>query len=93
MDFNYYSFVLNGEERIFYSYVTLDDEEDILSWAVRYGFIKESDTDSCSNIRLLTADEVEKRNAELYREWWAKHKNDSSLSGKVPQTIGEVQLN
>lgn len=49
MDFNYYSFILNGEERIFYTYVTLDKEE-ILDWALRYNFIKKSDVENCSNI-------------------------------------------
>jgi len=93
MDFNYYSFILNGAERIFYTYVTLDNEEDILSWAVRYGFIKESDISNCNNARLLTPEEVEKRNKELYKAWWEQHKNEGSLSGKIPPTIGEAQLN
>lgn len=92
MDFNYYSFCLNGEERIFYTYVELDTEE-ILDQAVRYGFINECDMDKCSNIRALSPDEIEKRNEKLYKEWWENRKNDTSLSGKIPPTIGEVQLN
>lgn len=60
MDFNYYSFFLNGEERIFYTYVELDTEE-ILDWAVRYGFINECDINKCSNVRALTPDEVKKK--------------------------------
>lgn len=92
MDFNYYSFFLNGEERIFYTYVELDTDE-ILEWAVNYGFIDESDIEKCNNIRALTPSEVEERNKELYREWWEEHKNDTSLSGKIPPTIGEAQLN
>ena len=92
MDFNYYSFFLNGEERIFYTYVELDTDE-ILEWAVNYGFIDESDIEKCNNIRALTPSEVEERNKELYREWWEEHKNDTSLSGKIPPTIGEDQLN
>ena len=92
MDFNYYSFFLNGEERIFYTYVELDTDE-ILEWAVNYGFIDESDIEKCNNIMALTPSEVEERNKELYREWWEEHKNDTSLSGKIPPTIGEAQLN
>lgn len=92
MDFNYYSFFLNGEERIFYTYVELDTDE-ILEWAVNYGFIDESDIEKCNNIRALTPSEVEERNKELYREWWEEHKNNTSLSGKIPPTIGEAQLN
>lgn len=93
MDFNYYSFFLRGEERIFYTYVTLDDKEDILQWALRYNFIKESDIDKCSNVRFLPPNEVKERNKILYREWWEEHKYDDSLCGKIPPTIGEVQLN
>ena len=92
MDFNYYSFFLNGEERIFYTYVELGVEE-ILDWAVRYSFINKCDIDKCSNVRASTPAEVENRNKELYKEWWKEHKNDTSLSGKIPPTIGEVQLN
>lgn len=92
MDFNYYSFFLNEEERIFYTYVKLDTEE-ILDWAIRYSFIDKNDIDKCSNIRALTPEEVERRNKELYKEWWEEHKNDTSLCGKIPPTIGEVQLN
>lgn len=92
MDFNYYSFFLNGEERIFYTYVELDTEE-ILDWAVRYGFINECDINKCSNVRALTPDEVKKRNKELYKKWWEEYKNDRSLCGRIPPTIGEAQLN
>ena len=92
MDFNYYSFVLNGEERIFFTYVELDTDE-ILDWAVYYGFIEKSDVEKCNNIRALTPNEVEERNKKLYKKWWEEHKNDTSLSGKIPPTIGEVQLN
>lgn len=93
MGFNYYAFDLDGDERIFYTYVTLNDAEDILSWAVRYGFIKECDIENCSNVRFLSPVEVENRNKALYKEWWERHKNDESLSGQMPPTIGEVQLN
>ena len=93
MDYNYYSIFLNGEERIFYTYVTLDDEEDILQWALRFNFIKETDILHCSNVRLLSPEEVKEKNKVLYKEWWEEHKNDDSLCGKIPPTIGEVQLN
>ena len=93
MNFNYYSFVLNGEERIFYTYVILEDKKDILLWAVRYDFIKEGDMEKCSSVRSLPLCEVKARNKELYKKWWNEHKNDSSLSGKIPLTIGKVQLN
>lgn len=93
MDFNYYSFFLRGEERIFYTYVTLDDQEDILQWALRFNFIQETDMLQCSNVRLLSPEEVKEKNKALYKEWWEEHKNDDSLSGKIPPTIGEVQLN
>lgn len=92
MDFNYYSFILNGEERIFYTYVTLDKVE-ILDWALRYNFIKKSDVENCSNVKALTPSEVEAKNKALYKEWWENHKNDDSLCGKIPPTIGEAQLN
>lgn len=85
---------MKGESiRIFYTYVTLDDKEDILNWALNYGFIKESDVKYCKNVRELTSAEVEEKNRALYKEWWEKHKNDKSLCGKIPPTIGEVQLN
>lgn len=92
MDFNYYSFFLNGEERIFYTYVKLDADE-ILDWAIRYGFISRTDIEKCSNMRALTPDEVKEKEKKLYKEWWEEHKNDTSLSGKAPPTIGEAQLN
>lgn len=93
MDFNYYSFYLEGEERIYYTYVTHDTKEEILDWAVRFGFIDKIDITKCSNVRALLPSEVEQRNKELYKEWWEEHKNDNSLCGKIPPTIGEVQLN
>ena len=63
MDFNYYSFFLRGEERIFYTYVTLDDQEDILQWALRFNFIQETDMLQCSNVRLLSPEEVKEAGA------------------------------
>lgn len=93
MEFNYYSFILNGKERIYYTYVTNDTEQEILDWAVRFNFIDESEIKKCSNVRALTSSEVEARNKELYKEWWNEHKDDDSLCGKIPPTIGEVQLN
>lgn len=92
MEFNYYSFFLQGKERIFYTYVTLDTKEEILKWAKDFNFIKETDIPKCNNIRLLSPKEVKEKNKTLYEEWWEKHKNDKSLSGKTPPTIGEVQL-
>lgn len=47
--------------------------------------------DKCSNIRALSPDEIEKRNEKLYKEWWENRKNDTSLSGKIPPTIGMVK--
>lgn len=92
MDFNYYSFYLRGEERIYYAYIALHTEGEILDWAVNFNFIKEEDVNECTNVRALKPEEVEKRNRELYKQWWEEHKNDSYLSGKIPPTIGEVLL-
>ena len=92
MDFNYYSFILNEQERIYYTYETHSTKEEILDWAVRYNFISEKDIEKCSEVRMLSADEVDERNKELYKLWWNEHKNDNSLCGAIPPTIGEVQL-
>lgn len=93
MNFNYYSFWLRGKERIYYTYVTNDTEEEILDWAIRFGFIDEEDKEQCSNVRALSPAQVQERNKALYRDWWDEHKNDDTLSGKIPPTIGEAQLN
>lgn len=92
MKFHYYSFILNGRERIFYTYGELVTEDDILEWAVRFCFIKEEDMENCCSVRELDQEEVQERNDALYEEWWEIHKNDDFLSGKIPPTIGEVQL-
>lgn len=97
-DFNYYSFVLNGEERIYYTYISNDNELEILEWAERFGFLKEDDFSKCTNIRQISREEVNRRNKELYKEWWDKREL-KRLSGEdvspilMPPTIGEVQLN
>lgn len=48
---------------------------------------------NCNNVKALTPSEVEAKNKALYKEWWENHKNDDSLCGKIPPTIGEAQLN
>lgn len=93
MTFNYYSFILNGQEKIYYTYVVHDTTEEILEWAERFGFIQENDIPNCTNVRVLSMKEVEERNKKLYNLWWNKHHNDAHISGMVPPTIGEVQLN
>lgn len=93
MGFKYYSFVLNGEERIYYTTETNEGPEEILEWAERFSFIKESDIPNCKNARRLSEEEVAARNRELYKKWWQENKKKGSLSGKTPPTIGEVQLN
>lgn len=94
MDFNYYSFVLNGEERIYYTYISNDTELEILEWAERFGFVRLEDFDKCTNMRQLPQEEVDRRNKELYSIWWEEHKNDNpAFSRGFPPTIGEVQLN
>ena len=93
MKFNYYSFFLRGEERIYYTYVTNETAEEILEWAARFSFIREDDIPLCSNARLIPEEEVKARNDALYKEWWNKHKDDGFLSCKIPPTIGEAQLN
>lgn len=94
MDFYYYSFMLNGEERIYYTYVPQDNELEILEWAERFGFIHSDDFQKCTNIRQIPQEEVDKRNKALYKEWWNEHQNDNpSFSNGFPPTIGEVQLN
>ena len=94
MDFNYYSFFLRGEERIYYTSVVNDTDEEILDWAVRFNFIKESDVAECSNVRPMTHEEVERRNRELYKIWWEKRQKNvlTHFKFSVPPTIGEVQL-
>lgn len=92
MGFNYYSFSLRGEEKIYYTSAVHNTKKEVIDWAVRYGYIDEKDKDMCSDARALTTDEVEQRNKELYKQWWVEHKDDDSLSGKIPPTIGEVQL-
>lgn len=91
-EMEYYSLELNGMERIFYAYVLLESEEDILELALRYNFITEDEKKYCSNVRRIPQEEVEKRNKELYKKWYEEHKNDAYLSGKIPPTIGEVLL-
>ena len=93
MTFNYYSFILNGKERIYYTYAINDTKEEILDWAEMFSFISESEVNKCTNVRALTSSEVEARNKELYKQWWNEHKNDDSLCGQIPPTIGEAQLN
>lgn len=92
MDFKYYSFVLNGEERIYYTTETNEGPEEILEWAERFSFIREEDIPHCINARRLSEEEVETRNKELYKKWRKENKDISSLSRKTPPTIG-VQLN
>lgn len=94
MDFNYYSFVLNGEERIYYTYISNDNELEILEWAERFGFIKLEDFEKCTNVRKIPQGEVDRRNKELYSKWWEEHQYDNPAFSKgFPPTIGEVQLN
>lgn len=93
MGFNYYSFILDGKERIYYTCVSNDNELEILEWAERYGFIQPGDFQKCTNIRKIHQSEVDKRNQELYKVWWEQHKNDDFLfSEGLPPTIGEVEL-
>ena len=92
MAYHYYAFFLNGKERIFYTHQELDTEEDILEWALRFGFIREEDFEYCCSVRKMESKEVQERNDALYKEWWETHKDDEYLSGKIPPTIGEVQL-
>ena len=75
MDYNYYSIFLNGEERIFYTYVTLDDQEDILQWALRFNFIQETDMLQCSNVRLLSPEEVKEKKTKQNNTPKAIHSN------------------
>jgi len=90
--FNFYSFFLRGEERIYYAYIKNETEEEILDWAARFNFIKEEDFKDCSNIRELSHEEVKERNQALYKEWYEKYKDSPSLCGMAPPTIGEVLL-
>lgn len=95
-DFYYYSFILNGKERIYYSYVYNDSEEEILEWAENFGFIEKSDIPKCKNVRELSPEEVEQRNKVLYQEWFKKREEKlakGEYDFSVPPTIGEVQLN
>ena len=97
-DFYYYSFVLNDVERIYYTYIGNDNEQEILEWAERFGFIDSDDFSKCTNIRQIPQKEVEARNKELYKKWWGEREK-RRLSGEdvsldlIPPTIGEVQLN
>lgn len=99
MGFNYYSFVLDGKERIYYTYVVNSTEEDILDWAVRFSFIDDKDKEKCSNVKPLTDEEVEEKNRELYKVWWEKREKlkmssvDELDLPSIPPSIGEVQLN
>ena len=97
MGFYYYSFILNGRERIFYTYCGLDKDE-ILRWAENYHFIEKEDFVHCKDMRELSEKEVKERNKELYRKWWNK-REERRLKGEdvscdlIPPTIGEGQLN
>ena len=91
-EFNYYSFMLNNRERIYYSSVYHETAEEILDWAARYNFITEKDISNCNNVKRLLPDEVQLRNQTLYEAWWEKLQSDTCKSGKAPPTIGEVQL-
>ncbi|SEU22317.1 hypothetical protein SAMN05443270_3469 [Lacrimispora sphenoides] len=97
-DFNYYSFVLNDVERIYYTYVSNDSEQEILEWAEKFGFINYDDFSKCTDIRKIPQEEVDSRNKNLYKEWWERREK-RKLSGEdvsfdlIPPTIGEVQLN
>lgn len=77
MNFNYYSFYLNGEERIYYTSVTHSTDDEILDWAVRFSFIDEEDIEKCSKIRALTPGEVEQRDKELFNKWCQKYEDDT----------------
>ena len=49
MVFNYYSFKLNEQERIYYTYEKHTSKEVILDWAVLYNFILTEDVEKCKN--------------------------------------------
>ena len=96
--FNYYSFVLNGKERIYYTYVTINTEKEILEWAERYGFINCEDFSKCTNIKQLSQNEIEEKNKSLYKKWWNEREQRRKAGEDVsfmliPPTIGETQLN
>lgn len=80
MDLYYYTFVLNGEERFFHTYVPNefnDNEIGILLWAERFGFLKYEDFSECTNIRQIPQEEVDRRYKEIYAKWWSEHINDN----------------
>ena len=58
---NYYSFSLQGEERIYCTSVFNDIPQEIYEWAERFGFIRKDDVPKCSGGRLLSDAEVKDR--------------------------------
>lgn len=97
MSYNYYSFILNEKEHLFYTSRKLSSKEDILDHAIQFSFIEENDITKCNNIKELSLDEINKRREELYKKWWAD-REERRLSGEdvsymlIPPAIGGVQL-
>lgn len=92
-DFNYYSFVLNEEEKIYYTKVMNNSKLEILEWAEQFNFVKREEFEKCANVRQISKSEVIKRNKELYKRWWENHKSDNPMFfNGIPPTIGEAQL-
>lgn len=96
--FNFYSFILNGEEKIYYTSVINGTKEEILEWATRFGFIGEEDIPNCINVRSLSFAEVELRNSILYKEFLEERSRliekgvDIFELPMIPPLIGDAQL-
>ena len=94
--FNYYSFILNDKEYVFYTSRVLSKDE-IIEWAQDYSYIKESDMPKCHSPKLISKSEIDKRNKILYEKWYNDREKRKALGEDVsydiiPPTISAVQI-
>lgn len=94
--FNYYLFILEDKECVFYTTRNLSENE-IINWAKDYSFINSDDISKCHSPRKLSYIEVKERNKILYKEWYNDREKRKALGEDVscnfiPPTISSVQL-
>lgn len=94
--FNYYSFILEDKEYIFYTTRDLSENE-IIDWARDYSFIGNQDISKCHSPRKLSNTEIKERNKLLYTEWYNDREKRKALGEDtsydcIPPTIKAVQI-
>lgn len=94
--FNYYLFILDDKEYVFYTTRNLSEDE-VIEWVKDYSFINSDDISKCHSPRKLSCIEVKERNKILYQKWYNDREKRKALGEDVsynctPPTISAFQL-